>query len=93
MDEVFVCRCEEVTREELEAAIKDGAVTMNEVKRWTRAGMGLCQGKTCSKTVMAMLAQKTGKSAAEILPATFRNPVRPMPIGCMTKEDDDDASH
>jgi len=62
MDEVFVCRCEEVTREELEAAIEDGAVTMNEVKRWTRAGMGLCQGKTCSKTVMAMLAQKTGKT-------------------------------
>jgi bacterioferritin-associated ferredoxin len=90
MEEVFVCRCEEVTREELEEAIRDGAVTMNELKRWTRAGMGLCQGKTCSKTVMAMLAQKTGKPLSEIKPATYRNPVRPMPIGCMTKGGQDD---
>lgn len=90
MEEIFICRCEEVTRKELEEAIRDGAVTMNELKRWTRAGMGLCQGKTCSKAVMAMLAEKTGKPLSEIQPATYRNPVRPMPIGCMTKGDQDD---
>lgn len=88
MDELHVCRCEEVTREELEAAIADGAVTMNEVKRWTRAGMGLCQGKTCSKLVMSVLAQKTGQSLADIKPFTYRNPVRPMEIGFMTKGED-----
>lgn len=91
MEKVFVCRCEEVTIEELEAAIADGAVTMNEVKRWTRAGMGLCQGKSCSKLVMKILARRTGKDPSEIKPATHRNPVRPMPIGSMTKEEDEDA--
>lgn len=88
MDELFICRCEEVTRQELEQAITDGAITMNELKRWTRAGMGLCQGKTCAKQVMAILAQKTGQKPADILPPTTRNPVRPMRIGCMTKEED-----
>jgi NAD(P)H-nitrite reductase large subunit len=91
MEEVFVCRCEEVTVKELEAAIADGAVTMNEIKRWTRAGMGLCQGKSCSKLVINMLAKKTGKAPSEIKPATYRNPVRPMMIGSMTKEADNDA--
>ena len=75
-------------RQELEQAIADGAITMNELKRWTRAGMGLCQGKTCAKQVMAILAQKTGQKPADILPPTTRNPVRPMRIGCMTKEED-----
>ncbi len=86
MDELFICRCEEVTRRELEQAIEDGAITMNELKRWTRAGMGLCQGKTCAKQVMALLAQKTAQSPAAIKPATTRNPVRPMQISYMTKE-------
>lgn len=86
MDELFICRCEEVTRQELEQAIADGALTMNELKRWTRAGMGLCQGKTCAKQVMALLAQKTGQNPAAITPPTSRNPVRPMQISCMTKE-------
>lgn len=88
MEEVFVCRCEEVTVEELEKAIADGAISMNEVKRWTRAGMGLCQGKSCSRLVMGMLAKKTGQSHAEVKPAHYRNPVRPMPIGSIIKEEE-----
>ncbi len=92
MEEKFICRCQEVTEEELEAAIADGAVTMNEIKRWTRAGMGLCQGKCCSKQVMNLLAKKTGQAPGSIKPATYRNPVRPMMIGSMTKEEEQDAS-
>ncbi|MFY9380998.1 MAG: (2Fe-2S)-binding protein [Eubacteriales bacterium] len=88
MDEVFVCRCEEVTQEELQKAIADGAVTMNELKRWTRAGMGLCQGKGCSILVMNILAKSTGQSPADVKPAHYRNPVRPMPINSMIKEEE-----
>ena len=84
MEEVIVCRCEEVTREDIEKAIEDGASTVNEIKRWTRAGMGLCQGKSCSKQVMAILAQKTGLPPAAIKPSTVRIPVRPMEIRAMT---------
>jgi len=74
----YVCRCEEVTREEIEEAIKNGAVTMNEVKRWTRAGMGLCQGKTCFKNAARILSEMTGRSAAEVIPSNVRQPVRPV---------------
>jgi hypothetical protein len=38
--ETIVCRCEGVTRAEIEAAVDDGATEMNQVKQFTRCGMG-----------------------------------------------------
>ncbi|MCR4441462.1 MAG: (2Fe-2S)-binding protein [Peptococcaceae bacterium] len=82
----YICRCEEVTREEIEEAIKNGATTMNEVKRWSRAGMGLCQGKICSRNVSRIVSEATGKKPEEVLPSTVRQPVRPVRIDVITKE-------
>lgn len=78
---VIVCRCEEITREEIIDAIKNGATTVNEVKRWTRAGMGLCQGKMCGRNVMKIISEFTGQAPEKVLPATSRQPVRPLPLG------------
>lgn len=93
-DEVIICRCEEVSLKEILEAIAEGARTVNEVKMRTRAGMGLCQGKTCRRLVSQILAQQTGQPLGEINPATFRPPVRPIPIGVLAAGDDEgqDAS-
>lgn len=80
---LLICRCEEVTQAEIEQAIAEGARTVNEVKRRTRAGMGLCQGKTCRRLVQRMLAEQTGQPIATIGPSTFRSPVRPVPLGVL----------
>lgn len=76
----FICRCEEVSRREIEDALRNGAESLNEVKRWTRAGMGLCQGKICSKNVSRIISERTGRPLEEVMPATFRQPVRPVSI-------------
>ncbi|MGB9881081.1 MAG: (2Fe-2S)-binding protein [Anaerolineae bacterium] len=89
-DEVIICRCEEVSLKEILEAIAEGARTVNEVKMRTRAGMGLCQGKTCRRLVSQILAQQTGQPLGEILPATFRPPVRPIPIGVLATSDDEE---
>lgn len=83
MDEndIIICRCQEVTRQEILDAIADGASTVDGVKRRTRAGMGLCQGKTCERLVAKIIAEQTGKPMAEILPPKSRMPVRPVKIG------------
>ncbi|HHZ01585.1 MAG TPA: (2Fe-2S)-binding protein [Tissierellia bacterium] len=78
MCDEIICRCEEIYRNEIEAAIEDGAVTVNEVKRFTRAGMGLCQGRTCRRLVERILSEKTGIPLSEIQPSTYRQPVRPV---------------
>lgn len=78
MDNDFICRCEEVTRKEIEEAISDGANRMDELKRCTRAGMGLCQGRTCRKQVEKILSEKTGVGLKDIKPSNYRQPVRPI---------------
>lgn len=87
MDKEFICRCEEVTRNDIEDAIDGGATTMDEVKRCTRAGMGLCQGRTCRKNVERIVSQKTGVNIKDVKPSNYRQPVRPVKMGAF-KEDE-----
>lgn len=81
-DDLIVCRCEEVTLGEIKKAIADGASDMDAVKRFTRAGMGLCQCKSCYNLTAKIIAKETGKKMSEITPFTSRPPVRPVPVRC-----------
>lgn len=86
-EDILICRCQEVTKQEILEAIADGATTIDGVKRRTRAGMGLCQGKTCEKLVAKLISEATGKNMAEILPQKSRIPVRPIKIGMIGGEE------
>ena len=77
---MVICRCEEVTEEEILGAIDDGARTVAGVKRRTRAGMGLCQGKTCGQLVRGILAKRLPKEIAKMEPDTPRPPTRPLKL-------------
>ena len=81
--EEIICRCEEVTDKEIREVIRSGKHTMNSVKRATRAGMGLCQGKMCAKLVSRLIVEETGKKMAELAPFSVRPPVRPITIADM----------
>lgn len=82
----IVCRCEEVTEEEVRQAIRDGAKTLREIKMITREGMGLCQGRTCSKIISRILAEETGTSIDKIKPAGHRPPLRPIAFDIFTNK-------
>ena len=91
--DLVICRCEEVTKGEILQAIAEGATTLNDIKRRTRAGMGLCQGKSCGRLVQRILSQATGQPIGDVMPATFRPPVRPIPLGVLgSPEGEIDAS-
>lgn len=83
--EHIICRCEEITYGEILEAIRLGARDVDAVKRMTRAGMGLCQGRTCARLVTAILARETGRSPGEIQQATRRMPVRPVPARLLAR--------
>ncbi|MGD8237295.1 MAG: (2Fe-2S)-binding protein, partial [Armatimonadota bacterium] len=55
-----------------------GATTMHEMRIRTRAGMGLCQGRTCGRLVAQLLAQHTGRPRGAMQPRRTRAPVRPL---------------
>ena len=86
MTDTMICRCEEITESEVIVAIRAGASTLNEVKRSTRAGMGLCQGKTCQLMIARLLVRELGCSLAAIAPASARPPTRPLPLSAFMEE-------
>ncbi|MGD9078784.1 MAG: (2Fe-2S)-binding protein [Desulfobacterales bacterium] len=77
-DDMIICRCEEITKGEIKTAIRNGMLTLNGIKRVTRAGMGLCQGQTCQRLVTQIIAEELRQSVADIEPTTARGPVRPL---------------
>jgi len=77
--DTVVCRCEDVTRAEIDAAARDGALDMNQLKAWTRCGMGPCQGRTCGDVAGALLAAHVGSREA-VGCFTGRAPLRPVSL-------------
>lgn len=77
-DEI-VCRCEEVTRSEVEELIEEGVTTIKGIKNRTRSGMGPCQGRVCSHNIRQILIAK-GVDPEEIDQPRSRPPVRPVKI-------------
>ncbi|GGF89761.1 oxidase [Azorhizobium oxalatiphilum] len=77
--ETVVCRCEDVTRAEIEAAYDDGARDLNQMKQFTRCGMGPCQGRFCGDVAGEILAAKVG-SREKVGTYTARPPLRPVPL-------------
>ena len=80
-----VCRCEDVTRREIEAALDDGARDLNQIKQFTRCGMGPCQGRMCGETAAELAARRLGGREAAGL-WTPRIPLRPVPMAALLGE-------
>ncbi|MBM3477578.1 MAG: (2Fe-2S)-binding protein [Armatimonadetes bacterium] len=75
----LLCRCREVSEEEVLQAIREGARSLRGVKVRTRAMTGLRQGQTCGPLIEALLRRELG---ADLLPhdRPERGPVRPLPV-------------
>ena len=88
-DKALLCRCEDVTLDEVEAAIDAGHADLESVKRYTGFGTGWCQGKQCVGACARVLARKTGRVPE--LPITPRPPLHPVSLGALARlfgEDD-----
>jgi D-hydroxyproline dehydrogenase subunit alpha len=80
-DEVVVCRCEEVTAGAIRTAVRAGATHLNDLKAWTRVGMGRCQGRICGPIAAQIVAQEAGIPVAAAGDFTARPPLKPVPLG------------
>ncbi len=79
--ETIVCRCEGVTRDSIDRAIAAGATTASAVKRWTRCGMGRCQGRMCGWGLARLVAARTHSPMALADNLTARLPLKPVSLG------------
>ncbi|MCC7427407.1 MAG: FAD-dependent oxidoreductase [Alphaproteobacteria bacterium] len=85
-----ICRCEDVTRAQVDEMIAKGAATLNQLKSWTRCGMGPCQGRICADAAATLIAARTGDREA-VGQHTARLPLRPLPIAPLVEGFDYEA--
>jgi NADPH-dependent 2,4-dienoyl-CoA reductase/sulfur reductase-like enzyme len=80
-DDVVVCRCEGVTAGRIREAVSLGCRGPNQVKSFTRCGMGPCQGRLCAPTVTGTIADALGVAPGEVGTYRVRPPLKPLRLG------------
>ena len=78
--DTIICRCEDVTKNEILRAVDQGARNINQIKSWTRFGMGPCQGRTCQYAVTKIVAEYLNYEIKDLGYLTGRSPIRPVPL-------------
>ncbi len=76
----YLARPAPMAARSLKTLMADGPPNPDQIKRLTRAGMGVCQGRRCRDQVAMLLAVEAGKPFGTIPLATHRAPVRPLPM-------------
>jgi bacterioferritin-associated ferredoxin len=79
----YICRCEEISRAAVRDAIREGNLTLNDIKRRTRAGMGVCQGIYCLRSVAMMIESEADIPVDSLEPMTARPPARLVTLGSL----------
>ncbi|WP_433163067.1 FAD-dependent oxidoreductase [Kribbella sp. CA-247076] len=75
--ETVVCRCEEVTLGDIEGAVAERELADGRALRLSsRAGLGLCQGRVCARTVAALTATEQNDVPEPSMKRPIAVPVR-----------------
>jgi hypothetical protein len=72
----------------LPEVVEAGGAHPDLLKRLTRAGMGHCQGRRCREQVVMLLADATGVAVSRVPLASYRPPVRPVPMRILADQDE-----
>ena len=91
----IVCPCEDVTLSDVMQAFSLGYLDIEEVKRFTGLGTGMCQGKQCMVSACLLLdealkkttdrASQHPESSKEPVPFRQRPPVAPVTLGILAQ--------
>src|SRR3981081_1744894 len=86
-DDTIACRCEEVSVGRIRRAVRLGAPGPNQLKAFTRCGMGPCQGRICGPIVSAVIAEARGVPIAEVGTYRPRAPYTPVTLRALAGMD------
>lgn len=81
----ILCRCEDVTLDDVLHAVDLGYTDIEEVKRYTGLGTGPCEGKECMSLCARAIALRTGRAPQLARPFTARPPVAPVSLGTLAR--------
>ncbi len=84
-DAVIICRCEDITLQDVEEAFEKGFRDIESLRRYLKLGTGPCQGKTCIPILQRILCTLKGTNAVEDI--TVRPPETPIPLAIFVKKE------
>ena len=82
-DDTTVCRCEEISAGRLRDNLGQSPSHIGTLKRWTRVGMGRCQGRFCAPVVARMLSERLDRPVEDLSFFAPRVPIRPVSLSCI----------
>lgn len=85
--DTIICRCENVTRADIDNALAQGVQDLVSLKMRTRVGMGDCQGRMCVGYCSDRLRDATGLKDVGWLRPRF--PIDPVPFSSFPARDKD----
>lgn len=78
--DTVVCRCEEVTYGDFRSTVEaTSGASLRSIKLATRAGLGICQGRTCGTTIEQLLTKLAPSTPREGDASTDQRPIA-LPI-------------
>ncbi|MGL9721317.1 hypothetical protein [Symbiopectobacterium sp.] len=87
-DDVTICRCEQVMPGKF-VRPRAGCIGMNQLKAFTRCGMGPCQGRMCGHNAAVILAETQQRHVSETVYARARFPLKPVTLAQLALSGDD----
>lgn len=79
----YLARGEKMQARSLGTLLDDGPPDQEQVKRLTRAGMGVCQARRCREQIGMLLAGAANLPVAQAPRAGWRAPVRPVALAVL----------
>lgn len=79
-DDTKVCRCESVTAGDIRQVVLEGNSDVNEVKLYSRCGMGPCQGRMCGPSLSEITAATLSTSPKKVGSLRIQQPFRPVSL-------------
>lgn len=79
--DTIVCRCEEVTAQQVLDTVALGCTGPNQMKSLLRCGMGPCQGRLCGLTITELIASARNVAPEAVGYYRLRFPAKPITLG------------
>ena len=74
---IIICRCEDITLQQIDDALDQGFMTFEDLKRILRVGMGPCQANTCGHLIQSHIARRYQLNIEDVK----QHKARPMVLG------------
>ena len=76
---------EDLAKADISVALDEGLRNVNEIKKRTRAGMGMCQGRMCAPSIGALVSATTDATPDQIGLGTVRPPLGHVTLGALVE--------